>query len=167
MSRSLLGYIFRLLLAKLKPAGIRRSLWQRRSIHLYRSASEEQGAAFVNPATCLTKGLVEHQIVEVSVTYQTWQKVIKRTSRLMRLRLSQSIPADFLEIGRSDAYNMFGCEPGRDFVVDSLKSYHMAPRLHATLDSADTVRLAPVKQYDIEPKDDFSGELKELLQIPQ
>ncbi|VDM81740.1 unnamed protein product [Strongylus vulgaris] len=36
----------------------------------------------------------------------------------MRLSLSTSIPPGIVEIGRNDAYNMFGGEPGSDFVVD-------------------------------------------------
>ncbi|CAJ0590056.1 unnamed protein product [Cylicocyclus nassatus] len=167
MRRSLLGYIFQLLLTKLKPADIRHLLWQKRRYHLFITTFEKQGFAVVHPSTSLAKGVIADQIVEVTVTYRTWQNVYRQTSRLMRLSLSISIPADYVQIGRNDAYNMFGGVPGTDFIVDSIKSYNSLPNSEKTLATTEAVRLARIKQHEETPKDDFSEELQEIFEIPR
>ncbi|VDM68583.1 unnamed protein product, partial [Strongylus vulgaris] len=75
----------------------------------------------------------------------------------MRLSLSTSIPPGIVEIGRNDAYNMFGGEPGSDFVVDSIRAYKAFPKSERTLASADAIRLSRVKQYDAAAKENFSS----------
>ncbi|VDN24246.1 unnamed protein product [Cylicostephanus goldi] len=167
MRRSLLGYIFQLLLAKLKPAGVRHLLWQQRKCRLFITTSEKQGVAVVHPITGLARGIVADQIVEITVTYRTWQNVYKQTSRFMRLSLSTSVPANFVQIGRNDAYNMFGGVPGTDFIVDSIKSYNSMPNSEKILVTTEAVRLARIKQHDETPKEDFSEELQEIFRTPQ
>ncbi|ETN78946.1 hypothetical protein NECAME_00318, partial [Necator americanus] len=166
MRRSLLYYIFRILLSKLGPCKMRQILWKTRKIRVYQSCSEKQGTVVVHPLNSLVQGLLQDQIVEVSVTFQTWQNITMQTTRLMRLSLSSSLPVDVVEIGRNDAYNMFGREPGHDFVVDGLKSYNLFTKIEKVLTTADSVRLALIKQFGSEQKKDFSEELEQLFTVP-
>ncbi|XGW03846.1 hypothetical protein V3C99_015191 [Haemonchus contortus] len=170
--RPVTGYLFRLLLCKLGPRAIRHLVWRRGLISVTRYESEELGFVVIHPLTCLNRGLIHGQVVCITVTFQTWQGSNQQSSRLFRLAMSCAAQENSVHMEKMDMFNIFGRIPATNFVVDSIVPYSSLPKICQTLTSADSVKLAPIKQYvedeDEEKKSmDLEEEMEKLLKTPR
>ncbi|WKY11898.1 hypothetical protein Q1695_003458 [Nippostrongylus brasiliensis] len=111
------SYLLRILL-ETRAARLRRLIWRKQTLALLATEFEDFGSIVVHPLDCLCRGLIDCQIVELTVTFKTWQGQRSQITRLFLLRTSPAAPLHTVGISRIDAFNLFGRIPAKEFVVD-------------------------------------------------
>ncbi|WKY11897.1 hypothetical protein Q1695_003457 [Nippostrongylus brasiliensis] len=161
------SYLLRILLSKRGPRHLRRLIWRKQTLALLATEFEDFGSIVVHPLDCLCRGLIDCQIVELTVTFKTWQGQRSQITRLFLLRTSPAAPLHTVGISRIDAFNLFGRIPAKEFVVDRILAYRSLPKLCRTLSPTDCIRVATIKSADNEEVTDLTSQIGELLKSPR